>query len=101
MELFAYFLSKLQATADGDGSLLDHVALLYGCGISNGNKHLHDDLPILLAGRGGGRIKSGRHLRFPSGTPLTNLQLTLLDKLGLPLEHFGDSTGMINDLSDV
>ena len=101
MELFAYFLSKLQATADGDGSLLDHVALLYGCGISNGNKHLHDDLPILLAGRGGGRIKSGRHLRFPLGTPLTNLQLTLLDKLGLPLEHFGDSTGMINDLSDV
>ena len=98
--LFAYYLEKLQATADGDGSLLDHVMLLYGSGIQDGNQHNFDDLPIVLAG-GGGRVQNGRHVRFPKGTPLANLHLTLLDKLGTPIDHLGDSTGRVELLSDV
>ena len=101
VNLLAHFLEKLQSTADGDGTLLDHVTLLYGCGISNGNEHLHTDLPILLAGKGGGQLKGGRHIRVAEGTPLTNLQLTLLDKLGVPAEHLGDSTGRVEHISDV
>ena len=93
--LLAYFLDRLRSTPDGDGSLLDHAIVLYGSGISDGNEHLHTDLPILLAGGGGGQIKGGRHLRSTKDTPLANLQLTLLDKLGLPMDQIGDSTGKI------
>jgi Protein of unknown function (DUF1552) len=92
----AYFLEKLKATPDGDGTLLDHVTLLYGCGISNSNLHTHDNLPILVIGGGGGSIKGGRHVRVEKDTPLTNLQLSLLDKVGVPLDGLGDSTGKID-----
>ena len=94
-EMVAYLLGKLRSTPDGDGSLLDHSIVLYGGGLSDGNLHLPTDLPIVLAGGGSGQIKGGRHVRYPKGTPLMNLHLTLAHKLGIPLEKFGDSTGEI------
>jgi hypothetical protein len=96
MQLLAYFLQKLQSTPDGDGSLLDHSMLLYGGGISDGNLHSHVDLPILLIGGGDGRIKGGRHIRYPKNTPLANLHVTLLEKLGVAVEAFGESTGRVD-----
>jgi hypothetical protein len=101
VEQLAYFLGKLQATPDGDGTLLDHLTLLYGCGISDSNQHTHDNLPILVIGGGAGSIAGGRHLRVKKDTPLTNLQLTLLDKVGVPLEKLGDSTGRLEPLAGV
>jgi hypothetical protein len=101
VKLFAGYLEKLRATPDGDGSLLDHVILLYGSGISNSDRHTHGPLPTLLLGGGTGTIKGGRHLVFPDDTPLTNLQLTLLNKMGVPAEHLGDSTGQFRELSDL
>ena len=98
---FAYFLEKLQSIPDGDGSLLDHSLFLYGSGISDGNLHFHLDLPTVLAGGGGGHVNGGRHLRYASETPLSNLHMSVLDKLGLPVETFGDSTGTLRYLSDV
>jgi hypothetical protein len=97
--LFASFVKKLNDTPDGDGSLLDHVVLLYGSPISDGSVHSPDNLPILLVG-GGGQLKGGRHLRYP-GALLPNLQLTLLDRLGVQLDHLGNSTGTIKELSDI
>jgi hypothetical protein len=94
-QMFAYFLKKMRSTPDGDGSLLDHSMIVYGSAISDGNLHLHDNLPMLVAGGGSGRLKGGRHIRYPDETPTTNLYLTLLDKLGMPLEKFGDSTGKL------
>ena len=92
--LFAYFLEKLRSTPDGEGNLLDHVVALYGSAISEGNRHDIRNLPILLAGGGAGLIKSGRHVKYPDQTQrLTNLQLTLLNSLGVETEAFGDSTG--------
>jgi Protein of unknown function (DUF1552) len=99
--LFASYLEKLRATPDGDGSLLDHVMLLYGGGISNSDRHTHGPLPTLMLGGGTGALKGGRHLVYPDDTPLTNLQLTLLDKLGVPAEKLGDSTGHFNELSEL
>lgn len=90
-QMFAYFLEKLRSTPDGNGSLLDHSMAVYGSAISDGNMHIHNDLPILLVGGGGGQIKGGRHVRYPTDTPMTNLYLSLLDKLKIPLESFGDS----------
>jgi hypothetical protein len=98
---FAYFLDRLKATADGEGCLLDNSVVLYGCGLSDSNSHLHTDLPVIVAGGAGGAIKGGRHVRYASGTPLTNLQLTLLDRLGVRLDKFGDSTGRVDQLSEV
>ncbi len=98
-EMFAYFLEKMRSTPDGDGSLLDHSIVVYGSSLSDGNLHVHYDLPILLAGGGAGQIKGGRHLRYPEDTPTTNLFLTLLDKLEIPVENFGDSTGRLELLS--
>jgi hypothetical protein len=98
---FAYFLEKLKSVADGEGCLLDNSVILYGCGLSDSNSHLHTDLPIIVAGSAGGSINGGRHIRYADGTPLTNLQLTLLDRLGLQLEKFGDSTGRVAQLSEV
>jgi hypothetical protein len=97
----AYFLEKLHATPDGDGTLLDHLTLLYGCGISDSNRHTHDNLPVLVVGGGAGSIKGGRHVRVTPDTPLTNLQLTLLDKVGVPLDALGDSTGQVDLVADV
>ena len=101
IQQLAYFLDKLQATPDGDGTLLDHLTLLYGCGISNSNLHTHDNLPILVVGGGAGSIKGGRHVRVTKDTPLTNLQLTLLDKVGVPLDALGDSTGRVDLVAGV
>ena len=98
MRQFAYYLERLAATPDGDGSLLDNALIMYGSGMSDSNTHNCLDLPILLAGGGGG-VRGGRHLRFPKGTPLTNLYLTLLDKMGVPAESIGDSTGRIEHLA--
>jgi hypothetical protein len=101
MQQFAYFLDRLKSTPDGDGSLLDHIAIVYGCGISDSNDHLHTNLPILVVGGGAGQLKGGRHLRFTDDTPLANLHLTLLDKLGVSMESLGDSTGELPQLAGV
>ncbi|OFW41271.1 MAG: hypothetical protein A3J28_18045 [Acidobacteria bacterium RIFCSPLOWO2_12_FULL_60_22] len=98
-KMFSYFLEKMQATPDGDGSLLDHAVILFASSLSDGNLHVQQDLPIVLIGGGAGRIKGGRHLRYPKDTPLPNLFLTLLDTIGIPLDHFGNSTGKIELLS--
>ncbi len=101
IEQIAYFMDQLAATPEGDGTLLDQVMIQYGCGISDGNQHSHVNLPILIAGGGAGSIQGGRHLRAADGTPLTNLQLALLAKLGVPIEALGDSTGALQHLSGV
>jgi hypothetical protein len=93
--LFIHFLEKLQSTRDGDGSLLDHVMLIYGAGMSDGNTHDPLNLPILLLGGGCGQLKGGRHIRFEKDTPLANLHLTLLDKLGVHIDRIGDSSGRL------
>jgi hypothetical protein len=98
MQQFAYFLQKLAATPDGDGTLLDHTLILCGSGISDGDRHNHDNLPILLAGRAGGAISPGRHLRYNDTTPLCNVYLSLLKIMGIDLPRFGDSTGMAMQL---
>ena len=97
-KMFAYYLEKLRATPDGDGSLLDHMVINYGCGVSEGNGHSVVNLPLVLVG-GASYFKGGRHIRYPKDPPLSNLQLTLLDKLGIPVENFGDSAGKLDLLS--
>jgi hypothetical protein len=96
--LFAEFLAKLRATPEGNGTLLDHSLLLYGSGMGNPNVHDHDNLPILVAGGAAGRMRGGRHLRFTQPTPLANLHLTMLDKVGVRLDSFGDSRGRMDEL---
>ena len=96
---FAYFLEKLKSIREGGGTLLDNCMIVYGSGISDGNKHNHDDLPILLAGRGGGTITPGRHIKAPGGTPLNNLYLSMLDRVGAPTPRFGDSTGRFDAIA--
>jgi hypothetical protein len=96
--LFAYFLEKLRSTPDGDGSLLDHSIILYGSSLSDGSRHNLTNLPLLVAG-GGGQFKGGRHLKVPNSPPVTNLFLTLLDLVGVPVEQFGNSTGKLELLS--
>ncbi len=98
-DLLAYYLERLRATPDADGSLLDNLIVMYGCSMSDGNDHLLEDLPILLLGGGAGRLAGGRHLRYADDTPIANLYLTILDKLDIPVEHFGDSTGRLDLLS--
>ena len=98
VSLFAYFLEKLKATQDGDGSLLDHSLYLYGSGMSNGDKHDHVNLPVLVAGGGAGTLKGGRHLRYEKPLPLANVHLSLLDRAGVNLDSFGDSTGRVKEL---
>ena len=90
---FAYFLDKLKSIKEGDGTLLDNCMILYGSGLGDGNRHNHDNLPILLAGRGGGTMTPGRHLQAPHRTPLNNLFLSMLDRAGSPIDRLGDSTG--------
>jgi len=98
VSLFAEFLVKLKATKEGNGTLLDHSLYLYGSGIGNPNIHDHTNLPILVAGGAAGGMKGGRHLRFAKPMPLANLHLTLLDKVGVPLDSFADSNGKIDGL---
>ena len=93
--MLAEFLQKLNAAKEGEGSLLQSAMIMYGSGLSDGNRHNHDNLPILLAGRGGGTISAGRHLRFPKETPLTNLYLAMLDRMGVAMTRFSDSTGKL------
>jgi len=95
--LFASFLERMRSTPDGDGSLLDHVAVLYGAGMSDGNTHAQADLPVLLVGHGAG-LSGGRHLRVNADTPLANLHATLLPRLGVDVESFANSTGRLSDL---
>jgi hypothetical protein len=97
MEQFAYFLNKLKKTNEGDGSMLDNTVVLYGSGISDGNKHNHDDLPVLLAG-GSGKFQTGRHVRYSQGAPVSSLYLSILDAAGVPTERFGDSEGRLDYL---
>jgi len=100
VSLFAYFLEKLKSTRDGNGTLLDHSVYLYGSGMGNPDLHDHVNLPILVAGGGAGRMKGGRHIRYAEPTPLANLHLTLLDKVGVQLDTFADSQGKIKELLD-
>ena len=92
---FAYLLQKLQDAPDGDGTLLDHSIALYGSGMSNSNQHDHEPLPIVIAGGAAGRLKGGRHIQAAPKTPLSNLQLALLKKMDVPVDSFGDSTGVV------
>jgi hypothetical protein len=91
----AYFLRKLAGTPDGDGTLLDHALIVYGSGMANPNQHDHDPLPVLLAGGGAGRLEGGRHVRAADGTPFANLLVSLLAKLDVPVDSFGDSSGAL------
>lgn len=96
IDLFSsYYLEKLRTTPDGDGSLLDHMLILYGGGISDGNLHDHSRLPLLLVGGSGGHLEGGRHLKYPDPTPMSNLLVTMLDKAGIPLDKVGDSNGKL------
>lgn len=101
MQQLAYFVEKLQATPDGDGSMLDHTMLLYGSGMSDSNLHLPKNLPTVLVSGKGFHIKGNRHVNCPAGTPMANLQMTMLEKLGLPVENFGDSNGNLNLLTGI
>jgi len=102
VKLLSYYLSKLESTRDGDGSLLDHSLILYGSSICDGNAHTHHNLPLVLAGGGGGQVKGGRHVRFPEETHMNNLLMTMLDKAKVPLpDQLGDSTGELQLLSEV
>jgi hypothetical protein len=94
----AYLMGRLKAVPQGAATLLDHCLIVYGSGISDGDRHNHEDLPILLAGGGGGAHKGGRHVRYPDGAPLCNLYLALLDTVGVPAARFGDSTGRLGTL---
>ncbi len=95
VDMLAYFLDKLKATPDGDGSLLDHSMILYGSSMSNGNQHDHDPLPVILAGGASGQLQGGRHMQYAAHTPMSNLLLAMLDKLGIQEKSHGDSTGKL------
>lgn len=99
--LFAYYLDKLDATPDAEGSLLDNTLMLYGAGMSDSNQHSNSGLPLVLLGGGAGTLKGGRHLRYAEGTPISNLHLSILDKMGLAVEKLSNSTGPLALLSDV
>lgn len=94
----AYILNKMNSVNEGDKTLLENSMVLYGAGICDGDRHNHDDLPLLMAGKAGGKISSGKHLKFNNGTPMSNLFLSMADKLGVPQENIGDSTGKLDQL---
>jgi hypothetical protein len=98
---FTYLLDKLKSTPDGDGTLLDHSMIVYGAGLADGNGHRHENLPTVLAGRAGGTLKPGRHVKYPVETPITNLYVSMLDRMGVAVENFGDSNGRLDGLSDL
>jgi len=97
-EQFAYFLNRLKSVKEGEGTLLDNCMIVYGGAIGDGNRHNHDNLPILLAGRGGGTLTQGRHVKLTKETPMTNLYLAMLDRMGVSAERVGDSTGKLDDV---
>src|SRR5581483_2382471 len=92
---FAHLLGRLKAPREGEGTVLDYSMIVYGSGIGDGNRHNHNDLPVLFAGRGGGTIRPGRHVKYPRNTPLNNLFLSLLDRFGCPVDALGDSKGRL------
>ena len=96
---FSYFLQKLKSIKEGEVTLLDNCMIVYGSAIADGNAHAHHDLPVLLAGHGGGAFQTGRHVRYEKETPMTNLYLSMLETMGVPLDRFGDSTGLLKNLS--
>jgi len=99
VEQFAYFLKRLSDIKEADGkSVLDNSMILFGCGIGDGNRHNHNDLPIMLAGKGGGSIATGRHLQYEKNTPLCNLYVSMLERMGTKVDRFGDSTGPLKNL---
>tara|TARA_R110002049_G_scaffold185580_3_gene353871 strand:+ start:125714 stop:127060 length:1347 start_codon:yes stop_codon:yes gene_type:complete len=100
VSLFAEFLKKMKATPEADGSLLDHSLYMYGSGMGDPDKHDHSNLPVLVAGGAAGKMRGGRHMKFDTPTPLANLHVTLLNKVGVPMESFGDSDGTVDDLFD-
>jgi hypothetical protein len=101
VEQFAYLVHKLKSIQEGDGTLLDHCMIVYGSSLSDGNRHSHEDLPVIILGRGNGKLNSGRHIVYDDKPPMTNLFLTLLDKLGVATEKLGDSTGKLAHLSEI
>ena len=96
VSLFSEFVDKMRQTPDGDGTLLDHVAIMYGAGMSEGNGHVPENLPILLVGGARGQLAGGRHIKYAKGTPLANFHLSLLDRLGVPVENIGNSSGRVS-----
>jgi Protein of unknown function (DUF1552) len=98
---FAWFVEKLKSTKEGDGTLLDHSAVTYGAALGDPNIHDHIHLPTLIAGRANGKIKPGRHIKYPEGTPMSNLHLSLLDLAGVPTERLGDATGVLDHITDL
>ncbi len=98
MRQFAAWVAKLKATQEGDGSLLDHSMIVYGAGLSDGNRHLHDDLPTVIAGRANGSIKTGRRVVYAKETPMCNLFLSMMDRMGVRVEKFADATGRLEGL---
>jgi hypothetical protein len=98
-EQFAYLINKLDQVREGEGTLLDNCMVLYGSGNGDGNRHNHDELPVLLVGKGGGTLATGQHLRYARNTPIANLYLELLDRMGVRVERFGDSTGRLANLT--
>ena len=99
VEQFAYLIERLKEVREGEGTLLDHCMVVYGSGISDGNAHSHEDLPILLAGKGNGTLKPGRHVALPKETPLTNLHLSMLDRMDVRADSFGDRHGRLAGLT--
>jgi len=99
MEQFAYFLERMANTPEGDGSLLDHCMIMYGCAISDGDRHNHDDLPILVAGSGSGAMRTGRHVKYEKETPVANLFVSMLNSVGAKIDAFGDSTGPLSQFA--
>jgi hypothetical protein len=101
VEQFVYFIEGLNSAQDGDGTLLDNTMVVYGSGLSDGNRHTHHDLPCMLVGGTSASIKTGRHIMYPKDTPMNNLFVSMLDRVGVPVETLGDSTGKLTELSDL
>ncbi len=99
MTQFAYFLERLKSIKEGEGTLLDSSMIVYGSGLGDGNRHNHDNLPVVLAGHGGGTINSGRHIQYDKGTPMNNLFLSMMDRMGVKADRLGDSSGLLTNLS--
>jgi hypothetical protein len=98
VQQFAGWLEKLKSTQEGDSNLLDNSMIVYGAGLSDGNRHLHEDLPTLIAGRGGNKFQTGRRIVYRRETPMCNLFVTMMDRMGVPVDHFGDSNGALEGL---
>ena len=99
MQQFAYFLERLKSIPEGNGTLLDQCMIVYGSGLSDGNRHNNENLPVLLAGRGGGTLNPGRHIEYQEETPMTNLFMSLLERVGVDVPYIGDGTGTLPNLS--